>query len=94
MSSLSHEKEYSVQRIQELKQDLRRQKYPVDLINDGINRAKDISFTQLRTTRLKEERQDEKIPFVITRNLRNHIFLFSKMFFLIIIEQSENIKNF
>lgn len=64
-----------LQRLQELKQHLRRQNYPVELINYGINRAMDIPLAQLRTTRLKEEKQDEKIPFVTTHNPCNHNIL-------------------
>lgn len=82
-----------LQRLQELKQHLRRQNYPVELINDGINRAMDIPLAQLRRTRLKEEKQDEKIPFVTTHNPCNHnIFKSAKRFFPIL-EQSENMKK-
>lgn len=79
--------------LQELKQHLRRQNYPVELINDGINRAMDIPLAQLRRTRLKEGKQDEKIPFVTTHNPCNHnIFKSAKRFFPIL-EQSENMKK-
>lgn len=59
--------------------------YPVELINDGINRAMDIPLAQLRTTRLKEEKQDEKIPFITTHIPCNHnIFKSAKRFFPIL----------
>lgn len=80
-----------LQRLQELKQHLRRQNYPVELIYDGINRAMDIPLAQLRT--LKQEKQDEKIPFVTTHNPCSHnIFKLAKRFFPIL-EQSENMKK-
>ncbi|XP_052711005.1 2'-5'-oligoadenylate synthase 3-like [Crassostrea angulata] len=60
----------TLSKLQELKQHLRRQNYPVELINDGINRAMDIPLAQLRRTRLKEEKQDEKIPFENTSDQR------------------------
>lgn len=71
-----------LQMLQELKHNLRRQNFPVEFINDGINRAMDIPLAQLRRTRLKEEKQDEKIPFVTTHNPCNHnIFKSAKRFF-------------
>lgn len=71
----------SLQRLRQLKQRLRRQNYPLELINDRINRAMDIPLAQLRRTRLKEEKQDEKIQFVTTHNPCNHSILKSAKLF-------------
>lgn len=60
---------------------LKRHNYRVELINDGIKRAKNIPLTQIRTTRFMGERQDEKIQFVTTHNQRNYnIFNSSKRY--------------
>ncbi|XP_062579154.1 uncharacterized protein LOC134241086 [Saccostrea cucullata] len=82
-----------LKRLQELKQHLTRQNYPMNLIEDGINRAKDIPITQLRNIRHPEENDEENIPFVITHNPRNHNILNSAKRFFPILEQSENMKN-
>ncbi|XP_062606683.1 uncharacterized protein LOC134268439, partial [Saccostrea cucullata] len=82
-----------LKRLQELKQHLTRQNYPMNLIEDGINRAKDIPLTQLRNIRHPEENDEKIIPFVITHNPRNHNILNSAKRFFPILEQSENMKN-
>ncbi|XP_061187186.1 uncharacterized protein LOC133195360 [Saccostrea echinata] len=44
-----------LKRLQELKQHLRRQNYPINLIEDGINRAKDIPITKLRKVAIQRK---------------------------------------
>ena len=54
-------------RLEELKKYLLQQKYPLQLIQDGINRACELTIAELRTP--KEQRnEDEIIPVVTTHD--------------------------
>ncbi|XP_062576664.1 uncharacterized protein LOC134238563 [Saccostrea cucullata] len=80
-------------RLCELRIFLSRQKYPSKLIEAAIQKAKEIPINELRTIRHHEEENNEKIPFVLTHNPRNHnIFKTAKQFFPII-QQSETLRD-
>ena len=53
-------------RLRELRAFLRRQKYPLGLINDSVEKAKQLSITELRTPRPKTN--SDIIPFVNTHD--------------------------
>lgn len=67
------------ERLNELYEFLIRQKYPSELIKNGIERAKVIPIAELRKTRETQSTDDNIIPFVVTHNPRNtDIFQFAK----------------
>ncbi|VDI57594.1 Hypothetical predicted protein [Mytilus galloprovincialis] len=82
-------------RLQELKNYLKRQNYPVRLIENGIKNALKIPIAELRKTVSREDKKDKQqsIPFVITHNPRNHQILNSAKGFLPILHKSEKMKD-
>ena len=57
-------------RLEELRVYLKKQNYPISLINAGIEKAKAIPISKLRTT-VRRERNENVIPFVSTHNPHN-----------------------
>ncbi|XP_062610424.1 uncharacterized protein LOC134272191 [Saccostrea cucullata] len=81
-------------RLEELKIYLRRQNYPLDLINIGIEKASEIPIEDLRNPRRIDDTDDDgKIAFVVTHNPRNRNILMDAKRFYPILEQSENMKS-
>ncbi len=56
-------------RLEELQNFLVKQRYPIELIKNGISRAKDITVTELRN--IKDRSTENVIPLVITQNPNN-----------------------
>ena len=84
------------ERLEELSQFLLKQKYPQNIIQHGIERAKQIPIESLRTTRNRaptSANNDDIIPFVVTHNPCNpNIFNIAKAN-LPILTQSEKLKD-
>ncbi|CAC5382643.1 unnamed protein product [Mytilus coruscus] len=81
--------------ILELKNYLKRQNYPVSLIDNGIKSALSIPIVELRKTVPRDDKKDKQqpIPFVITHNPRNHKIFNSAKGFLSILHQSKKMKD-
>ncbi|XP_062587971.1 uncharacterized protein LOC134249655 [Saccostrea cucullata] len=80
-------------RLQELKTFLLRQKYPNDLIDIAIEKAKSIPTADLRSTRRGRQENNKEIPLVVTHNPRNlNIYNSVKQCFPIL-QQSQNLKE-
>ncbi|XP_061194818.1 uncharacterized protein LOC133202982 [Saccostrea echinata] len=81
-------------RLQELKTFLLRQKYPNDLIDVAIERAKSIPTTDLRSsTRAGAQENNKEIPLVVTHNPRNLNMYNSVKQCFPILQQSQNLKE-
>jgi hypothetical protein len=82
-------------RLQELKSFLFQQKYPTNLVDTAIDKAKSIPVADLRNPS-RTENQDEienQIPLVITHNPRNtNMYSFVKLSFPIL-QQSEKLRD-
>lgn len=61
------------QRLNELKQFLSYQHYPINLINDGIRNAKEIDRQDLINPILRNNKETKILPLVTTHNPRNPI---------------------
>ena len=66
---LEEEEEAKLKRLSELETSLRKQKYPIALIENSIKKALQEPLNELRKT--KEKRREEIIPFVSTHNPNN-----------------------
>lgn len=87
------DKERRETRLSELKIFLTRQKYPKQLIESAIRKAKETPITELRSVKQREESNNTKIPFVLTHNPRNHNMFKSAKQFFPILQQSENLQE-
>ena len=67
--AIVEEEETKLKRLSELKTSLRKQKYPIDLIENSIKRALQVQLNELRKP--KEKEREEIIPFVSTHNPTN-----------------------
>ena len=65
------EKDTLDSRLLDLKEKLRRQKYPDQLINYGIEKAKSIPKEELRKTKKKPNNEEDIMTFITTNNPRN-----------------------
>ena len=67
--AIVEEEETKLKRLSELKTSLRKQKYPIALIENSIKRALQVPLNELRKP--KEKGREEIIPFVSTHNPNN-----------------------
>ena len=67
--AIVEEEETKLKRLSELKTSLKKQKYPVALIENSIKRALQVPLNELRKP--KEKGREEIIPFVSTHNPNN-----------------------
>ena len=70
--AIVEEEETKLKRLSELKTSLRKQKYPIALIENSIKRALQVPLNTLR--KAKEKGREEIIPFVFTHNPNNPSF--------------------
>lgn len=80
-------------RLSELKIFLTRQKYPTQLIESAIYKAKETPIAGLRSVKQHEESNNTKSPLFLTNNARNHNMLKSAKQFFPILQQSENLQE-
>ena len=67
--AIVEEEETKLKRLSELKTSLKKQKYPIALIENSIKRALQVPLNELRKS--KEKGREEIIPFVSTHNPNN-----------------------
>ena len=79
-------------RLQELKTFLKKQNYPSSLIDMGIQKAKLIPLTELRSTRSKDQNTD-LLPFVSTHNPNNPDMFSVIKNNLPVLHQNQNLEN-
>ncbi len=61
------------QRLTELKLNLRKKHYPINIIDNGINKAMSINQTDLRSTKIRTNDEKNVIPFVHTHSPSNGV---------------------
>ena len=87
------EKDTLDSRLLDLKEKLRRQKYPDQLINYGIEKAKSIPEEELRKTKKKPKNEEDIMTLITTHNPRNPNLLPTIKNTLPILSASIKLKN-
>ena len=81
-------------RLRELKTFLLRQKYPSNLVDAAIEKAKEIPISELRKfSRTSKHGNNKEISLVVTHNPRNHNMFDTVKHCFPILQQSDNIKE-